>query len=305
MKKQIVTSTFIFATLFGPGASAQNSDRFTGSLLWRVSGNGLDAPSYIFGTHHLIGMEIIDSIDGFYDALDIVVKVVGELNMSDPSIPDKMQRAMILPEGYSYKEMLGEEEYEFLCDNIIDAIGLPMDHAERLHPAALLSYYTISLYGKSEPEYDILKHVAIDTYIQNYARQKGLPVSGLEEVDDQIKVLYVTDSIEIAARELVCSIRNSRMILESLKSLNQCYMQADLYSLFEMARGDSEQNPCMLGYTNSEAILEGRNSAWLEKLPGILSEGSAFIAVGALHLAGETGILAGLERMGYTVEPVK
>jgi uncharacterized protein YbaP (TraB family) len=42
----------------------------------------------------------------------------------------------------------------------------------------------------------------------------------------------------------------------------------------------------------------------MQKLPEIMKEKSSFIAVGALHLAGEEGLLNLLKEAGYTVEPV-
>ena len=43
------------------GANAQ--------LLWKISGNGLTKPSYLFGTHHVAPLSVIDSVPGLMDAL--------------------------------------------------------------------------------------------------------------------------------------------------------------------------------------------------------------------------------------------
>lgn len=51
MKKTLAIVVLLCITL---GAQAQ--------LLWKVSGNGLDRPSYVFGTHHLAPLSIKDSI---------------------------------------------------------------------------------------------------------------------------------------------------------------------------------------------------------------------------------------------------
>ena len=39
-------------------------------LLWKISGNGLEKPSYILGTHHLAPLSIKDSIAGLPEAVD-------------------------------------------------------------------------------------------------------------------------------------------------------------------------------------------------------------------------------------------
>ena len=48
-------------------------------LLWKVSGNGLGRPSYIFGTHHMAPSSMIDQIAGMDEAIEGCDIVVGEI----------------------------------------------------------------------------------------------------------------------------------------------------------------------------------------------------------------------------------
>ena len=48
--------------------SAQTGSDKTGALLWKISGNGLEHPSYIFGTHHLFPISFLDSVPGIKQA---------------------------------------------------------------------------------------------------------------------------------------------------------------------------------------------------------------------------------------------
>ena len=43
-------------------------------LLWKVEGNGLAKPSYIFGTHHVAPSDMISRVSGLTEALDAVCK---------------------------------------------------------------------------------------------------------------------------------------------------------------------------------------------------------------------------------------
>ena len=52
-------------------------------------------------------------------------------------------------------------------------------------------------------------------------------------------------------------------------------------------------------------MIYNRNKTWAEKLPAIMKAAPTFVAVGALHLPGEKGLLNLLKRQGYTVEAVK
>ena len=82
MKKLFILSCIL---LFSISAGAQ-------SLLWKVSGNGLKTPSYIFGTHHLAPLSILDKVNGFKEAFDASKQVVGELNMKDAQSPEGMKK---------------------------------------------------------------------------------------------------------------------------------------------------------------------------------------------------------------------
>ena len=55
-----------------------------------------------------------------------------------------------------------------------------------------------------------------------------------------------------------------------------------------------------------QALLVERNRAWAERISATLDDaGTTFIAVGALHLAGEDSVQRMLEDRGVTVERVR
>ena len=81
MKKLLGILVFISIAL---SANAQ--------LLWKVSGNGLNQPSYIIGTHHLAPFSIMDSIAGLQKAMKETQQVYGELKMSEMQSPVTMQK---------------------------------------------------------------------------------------------------------------------------------------------------------------------------------------------------------------------
>ena len=76
-------------------------------------------------------------------------------------------------------------------------------------------------------------------------------------------------------------------------------MVQDLNKLLEISESENSRPEFM------KALLDQRNADWLTKLPEILKNGTTFVAVGALHLPGQNGIIEGLKRLGYTVTPVR
>ena len=81
MKKIFLSLLAIAATTLGCNAQ----------LLWEISGNGLQKPSYLFGTHHIAPLAVLDSVKGFNEALTSVDKVYGEMDMAKAQSPQSQQ----------------------------------------------------------------------------------------------------------------------------------------------------------------------------------------------------------------------
>lgn len=82
-------------------------------LLWKISGNGLQKPSYIVGTYHLAPVSFADSIPGLKDALASTEQVYGEVIMADMTSPEnmtKVQAAMMLPDGQTLDKLYTADE---------------------------------------------------------------------------------------------------------------------------------------------------------------------------------------------------
>jgi uncharacterized protein YbaP (TraB family) len=51
-------------------------------------------------------------------------------------------------------------------------------------------------------------------------------------------------------------------------------------------------------------LVKDRNQKWMKVLPALMQSKPQFVAVGALHLAGEEGLVQQLRNIGYTVTPL-
>lgn len=292
----------LLATLI---SSAQNADKFSGSLLWKISGNGLESPSYILGTHHLAPTSTLDNVSGYKQAIEDVKQVAGEIIMTDmAALQFKVQQASMMPADKNYKELLTEEEYKQLDEGLKSMIGTGLDQLGILKPAMLSSLYTIMLYAKLNPGFNPMAHEAIDQYVQKYATNNNKTIIGLETAEDQIYALYEAEPIENQAKNLACVIYHLDYTSESLAALNEYYAKGDLNMMYDLAY-NNPNDPCPPSDNYLDTLNKDRNTKWLAKLPQIMKEKSTLIAVGALHLPGVEGLLFHLDKMGYTVEPVK
>jgi len=306
MKRTELAITFIVVFFFTfLNASAQNVKDFTGSLLWKVSGNGLSKPSYILGTHHLMEINFIDSINGLKPAMENTRQTVGELVLDDQAaMQTKMQQSAQMPAGESYQDMLTAEEYSQLDKGLTSVIGVGLQHLGKLKPGMISMLYTITLYTKLYPKYNPMSHEAIDIYVQRIAKENNKPVLGLETIEDQIYALFDAEPQRDQAKALACVVANSDDAKDQLDKLNEFYRKFDLMGMYDLSFNNKDEK-CPLSQTQQNALVRDRNNKWVEKLPGIMKSNPSFVAVGALHLPGEHGILYQLAKLGYKVEPVR
>ncbi len=307
MKKSLILCVVFFAGALGlaSSASAQPSDKFTGSLLWRISGGDLSQPSYILGTHHLNGQETFDIIPGAQAALESSTQVVGEMVLSDMAgLATQIQLASIMPDGITYRSLLSSGDYERLDSSLRSLIGVGMEQLGAFKPGALSLTVSQLMFMQAYPEFNAAAHVAMDQIVQTWASEHGHPVVGLETVEDQIAVLMDSEPLKVQAEELVCALAHTDYYVGSLKRLSALYAAGDLAGMYSDALLDPA-NPCPASEEYKFALVKGRNDKWLARLPELFSAAPTFVAVGALHLAGEEGLLFQLDRLGYTVEAVK
>ena len=286
---------------FVSAVSAQNPAEKTGSLLWKVSGNGLTAPSYIFGTHHAFPVSFLDSVAGVKQAFENSGQMVGELVMNDlAAMAGELQKAGMMPKDSTWQMLLSDEDYRLVDEKLTAFFGVGLQTFGMFKPSMVSMTYTAVLYQKMFP--NMATADVADMWFQQQSAGRGISVIGLETVQDQIAAIMNVQSLKQQAADLVCSLQNTDHTEASALKLNRLYRSADLAGLGEMLR---EEGPCPTSAEQETALNDARNERWLKKLPALMHEKSTFVAVGCLHLVGDVGLLAGLEKAGYTVEAIK
>lgn len=292
--------SFIGAVLFICVALSANAQ-----LLWKVSGNGLTAPSYVMGTHHLAPFSIMDSIAGLRQAMRETQQVYGELKMSElesPATMQLMQKSMMIDSDTTLTTLFSPEDFatvnKFCKENMMTDLTM----APKLKPAFLLNNVVVMAYVKHVGKFNPQEQ--LDTFFQSQASKNGKKVDGLETPEFQFNLLFNGASLQRQAQLLMCTINNIDSEVETLKKLTDAYMRQDLSTMLEISE-KRKGNQCDPLPGEEDAMIFNRNKAWAEKLPAIMKAAPTFVAVGALHLPGEKGLLNSLKKQGYTVEPVK
>lgn len=292
MKKTALTLVFILTLAFG--ADAQ--------ILWKVSGNGIERPSYLLGTHHIAPVAILDTLTGFTDALQSVDKIYGELVMADASSAasqQKMAMAAMAPADSTLSKVLTPAQMDSVTAVLRLYMGPQMDASmfDAFRPAMVATLLGLAQTQKEFPEFT--GATPIDAEVQNRAIALGKEIGSFETMDQQCAMLFGYPIAQQAA-ELLETVRDDDYAMEMIRKLSRAYLNGDLNSILAIM-----EDPKMTTEESRDRILNSRNAAWMKVIAGLLPAASVLIAVGAGHLPGEKGLISLLRKNGYTVEPVR
>ena len=275
--------TFLLSLFFSFAAQAQSS------LLYKVSGNDLEQPSYLFGTIHLMCPENIYLSDTLREKLTSSEQLVLELDFDEPGMMQEMQQAMMQPAETPLRELMAEEEYAQLSQFFQDSLNIPEQMLAQLNPIALYGAVASKMLGCQPGSYE--------QALMAVAQERQIEVEGLESVDEQLEA-FGNISEEQQAAYLYDALEDYKASAQEFGKMLSSYMEQDAELLYELSHaamaefGDMEQH-----------LLIDRNHAWVPMIETMMAE-PTFFAVGAGHLGGEEGLLALLEAAGYTVTAV-
>ena len=279
-------------------------------ILYRISGKGLESPSYIVGTYHLAPSSFADSIPGMRQAVEQTNQVCGELDMMDAFKPEnaaRMLKAQMLPEGVTLSSLLTAEQLERLNALLLDVMGSNLNdeafaaQIDKLTPAALSTTLSLQSYLKRTESFNPME--LIDNYFQMLALQSGKAVKGFETVDFQMGIL-LGEPLEKQVNDLMCLVDNFEKNDEIVNRITTAYFSQNLKQIEEAMEEEADFD-CGTTEEDEDRLINNRNRNWVEVMPDMMAEQPTLFVVGAGHLCGEKGVLKLLEEAGYTVEGVR
>lgn len=300
MRKLLLIATAIIASITYSQAQ----------ILYRISGKGLEKPSYIVGTYHLAPASFADSIPGMKTAIEGTQQVCGELDMMDAFKPENAARLMqsqMLPEGTTLSSLLTDEQLERLNKRLLDVMGSNLNdeafaaQIDKMTPAALSTTLSLSSYMKKVESFNPME--LIDNYFQMLALQNGKAVKGFETVDFQMGVLFGAP-LEKQVNDLICMVDHFKDTEEMVDLITTAYFSQDLTQIEEAMEQESKID-CGTTEEDEDILINNRNRNWVELMPDMMAEQPTLFVVGAGHLCGEKGVLKLLEKAGYTIEGMK
>lgn len=255
-------------------------------LLWRIESAG-GTSSHLFGTIHVAEpavLQLPSPVRAVFDAADLLVVEV----VLEPGDYLKIARRMKLTGGQTLPGLIGESLYSRVLHAAHSRdISQPL---RRLRPWAVA---TLLVTPRS------ISAMVLDQQLERDAVMMGKPVMALESVDEQLAVfenMSIDDQVDLLHEAVLATLEFEVYYGELLVA----YLNRDLARLVHLSRLHLAQRT-RLKQTLQVRLVDQRNQRMIERLSPILRQGGAFIAVGALHLPGEAGLLQRLNDQGYRV----
>ena len=272
------------------GSVARHSGRFDRGLLFQVTKAGYPE-SHVFGTIHVGDPRVLALPKPVTEAFEKSRGLVTEVMLDEGGLA-AFSTHMLLEPGKTLPTEIGQPLFERAAP-LLERYAIPREGALRLRPWVVFT--TLNL----PPPTDL---VALDLELMHKAQESGKAVQGLESVEEQAAALGglpLNDQIALL-NDAVC---HYDAIQLEVAGLLRAYLDRDLGML--MALAERYQASGQDRYSRlMDSLLWKRNRLMVERMAPRLAEGSSFIAIGALHLAGERGVLALLEGLGYRVSRV-
>ncbi|MBD5370118.1 MAG: TraB/GumN family protein [Bacteroides sp.] len=273
-----------------------------GQVFYRVERPDLPAPSYLFGTHHLAPAAFLSQFKDLPEAMEKTMAVVGEIDMlqDQMAIAMKMQPYMAAPSDSTLSSLYTTEEFAVLNEKFkrySPIPGLDLSAFNTMRPMVVTNMVSVGQIQESIPDYNPAEQLDL-LFQQKYreADKKNIP---LETPEQQGELLFTFIPVKVQAETLKeLLLDDSGKLQRQIKKLNDAYFSQDLKELERITHEEEDDSGFM------EALTTVRNHDWMTRLPGIMTEQPAMIVVGALHLAGEEGLVNLLRQEGYTVTPL-
>ncbi|MBR4917957.1 MAG: TraB/GumN family protein [Bacteroidales bacterium] len=262
---------------------------FAQSILWRVSGRDLKAPSYLYGTIHIQDRRVFAFDSTVWHCFNSCEALAVEVLLDQVDYSTVLEK-MMLPKDQSLAKMLSKEDFAILDSLCKAKLGSGALFLLNMKPFFLSSALQQADLPKEMP-------LALDLFFLQQARNRGMFCYGLEDYMDQIKA---TDAISLddQLKILRQTLHDTNDVAASFDSLVLAYLAFDMETITQMLEDT------VLPDNFSRVLVEKRNKTMYKGFRKLAKKQRVFCAVGTAHLPGDKGLIGLLRKKGYTVEPV-
>ncbi len=263
--------------------------KFSDALLWKVSKEGRQ-PSYVFGTIHVSDPRITKLPETVETALknsDIFVMEA----LPTPEEALSLAQMMFYADGTTLKDYLDDDLFNRIA-KVLSNFQLPIEAVSVMRPwaAFLLMNYPAD------------NTMPLDLVLFEIAMSQGARTIGLETLSEQGAV-FSEMSLDDQFRLLLDTVCNYDLVMQDIEEMKRLYLKKDLNGLLNTGTQHAYSDEQVYKELNKR-LLTDRNKIMADRMQAVLQEGDAFIAIGALHLPGNEGVIARLSQQGYKITAI-
>ncbi len=254
-------------------------------LLYRISGKGLTKDSYVFGTIHTMPKEDFEMpkkvMDAFKSCEIIALEI--DINMS-LSEQIELAKMTMLPTGETLKNYMTDSSYNKLKSYCMDSLSWKESKFDKYAHMKPFFFSSVVLQEK------IGKQKSFEMEFQKLAKKYDKALMGLETV------MYQMETIDRISIKDQIQFMDDFSNMSEFDVLFNLYEKEDINGLHKMISEETDMLPEF-----NHWFLDVRNANWIPVIEKQISTEATFIAVGAGHLGGTTGVLELLKKQGYTI----
>jgi uncharacterized protein len=271
---------------------------FSQGLLWQIEASQREEkpqhPSYLFGTIHSEDQRVARLPEAVRKALGKSEMFCMEL-IPDLATTMTLTKSMLYADERTLREAVGQDLFGQLAP-LMQQRGIPIQALTKLKPWAV--YMTLSMPQPKTGQ-------VLDVLLYEQAKREGKKLCGIETAEEQVAVFEQTPLLDqiTLLRELVS---DPRAVDIQIQKMIPLYLQRDLAGLAAVSAETTDTNSEVNNSTEVflKRLIDDRNQRMLERILHQLNKQTTFIAVGALHLPGQFGLLQLLADRGYSISAV-
>lgn len=287
LQRSVLTCLLLSASTLGAGQTKPTDKKQYQGLLWEISGNGLQKPSYLFGTMHVSSKLAFHLSDSFYHCIrqaDIVA-----LETDPQRLQEDFSKSSMLRLSSRYMTDMGAgmmTKDAFTIGSYSDLLRTGLTYRPEM--------INHLLYRSFAAQEDFEEDTFLDMYIYQVGKKMGKRATGVENFAESERLMLE------AYRDAANDKKNKRpeRIENAGEKLNDAYRRGDL-DMLDSLSNNQFSSPAFL-----EKFLYKRNENMFRSIDSIIRKDALFAGVGAAHLPGERGLINMLRKAGYTVRSI-
>jgi uncharacterized protein YbaP (TraB family) len=275
------------------------------AIFWKIEHDSL-APSWLLGTAHVTDPRVTGLKPEMQEAFDYADAVALELKeIANPakSALSALANAkyMVLPPGQTLWDLIPDTEEHFIRNNV-NVPPNAIDGFFGYQPWVVAAALSVPL---CETQRAAAGLKPLDMQLAADAENNGIPLHGLETMEEQLSVLSGM-SMDQQVAYLLAAARSGDQIADQFETLINLYDKRLIAALIPLMKRLDPQDVSgqkVMTFMEQDLIAK-RNQTMASRAADLLRRGNVFIAVGALHLPGEEGLVELIRKAGYKVSPV-